>query len=137
NGFHLNGDYKKRGSSTFHYRPFTLEANMCAADALQEMLLQTEDSSLEFFPAIPDEWREKELSFENLRAENGLLVSAAMQKGIVTSITLKPQYSCKVTIKNFSALQSLEWNLPFETIDNGASALISLTGGKEHRLKHM
>ncbi|MEF9976232.1 MAG: hypothetical protein RR754_05660, partial [Oscillospiraceae bacterium] len=50
NGFHLNGDYKKRGSSTFHYRPFTLEANMCAADALQEMLLQTEDSILEFSP---------------------------------------------------------------------------------------
>ncbi|MEG1103252.1 MAG: glycoside hydrolase N-terminal domain-containing protein [Oscillospiraceae bacterium] len=137
NGFHLNGDYKKRGSSTFHYRPFTLEANMCAADALQEMLLQTEDSSLEFFPAIPDEWREKELSFENLRAENGLLVSAAMQKGIVTSITLKPQYSCTVTIKNFAALQSLEWNLPFETIDNGASALISLIGGKEYHLEHI
>ncbi|MEF9976231.1 MAG: hypothetical protein RR754_05655 [Oscillospiraceae bacterium] len=60
-----------------------------------------------------------------------------MQKGIVTSITLKPQYSCTVTIKNFAALQSLQWNLPFETIDNGASALISLIGGKEYHLEHI
>ncbi|MEG0692698.1 MAG: hypothetical protein RR444_06415, partial [Oscillospiraceae bacterium] len=56
NGFHLNGDYKKRGVSQFHYRPFTLEANMCAADSLQEMLLQTEDSTINLFPAIPEEW---------------------------------------------------------------------------------
>lgn len=54
NGFHLNGDYKNRGASMFHYRPFTLEANMYAADALQEMLLYSEDGTLQFFPAIPE-----------------------------------------------------------------------------------
>ena len=29
NGFHLNGDYKNRGYSSFHYRPFTLEKRKC------------------------------------------------------------------------------------------------------------
>ncbi|MEG1846956.1 MAG: hypothetical protein RRX92_03805 [Lachnospiraceae bacterium] len=128
NGFHLNGDYKNRGSSAFHYRPFTLEANMCAADALQEMLLQTENGTLKFFPAIPDEWLETELSFEDLRAEKGLLVSAVMKHGNVISITLKPQYSCKITIKDFHLLQNLSWNMPHSISSDGQSAVITLIG---------
>ena len=60
NGFHLNGDYKRRGYTTFHYRPFTLEANMYAADGLQEMLLQTRKGRIDLFPAVPESWKEKE-----------------------------------------------------------------------------
>lgn len=99
NGFHLNGDYKKRGTSTFHYRPFTLEANFCAADALQEMLLQSEKHKLFFFPAIPDEWMEERVSFENLRGENGLLVSAVLEGGIVTGIRMKAGCTGTVYLK--------------------------------------
>ena len=40
NGFHLNGDFKNYGYTTFHYRPFTLESSFGYCDALQEMLLQ-------------------------------------------------------------------------------------------------
>ena len=76
NGFHLNGDFKKRGYTTFHYRPFTLEANMYAADALQEMLFQMHNGEIEVFAAIPEVWKKKEISFENFRGEDGLLVSA-------------------------------------------------------------
>ena len=83
NGFHLNGDYRKRGTSWFHYRPFTLEANMCAADALQEMLVQTEDGYIRLFPAIPEEWRKKEIGFRNLRGENGLRISSVWKNGLV------------------------------------------------------
>lgn len=82
NGFHLNGDYKKRGTSWYHYRPFTLEGNMCAADAVQEMLMQTENGSLYLFPAVPDEWKKKRFSFTNLRAENGVSVSAVWDREI-------------------------------------------------------
>lgn len=98
NGFHLNGDYKKRGTSTFHYRPFTLEANFCAADALQEMLMQSEYNQIRLFPAIPDEWMEKTVSFEGLRAENGVLVSASMEKGELTSLTLHFTRDAAVTL---------------------------------------
>lgn len=76
NGFHLNGDYKKRGYSTFHYRPFTLEANMYAADALQEMLLQVQDEEMHVFPAIPEAWKTKKVSFQRFRGYGGIELSA-------------------------------------------------------------
>lgn len=109
NGFHLNGDYKKRGLCIWHYRPFTLEGNFGAADALQEMLLQREDNVLELFPAIPEEWLQETVAFTDLCAEKGLLVSAVMEKGKVTSVTLKPRYSGKVYIKwNEDNIQELD-----------------------------
>lgn len=84
NGFHLNGDYRHYGSSMIHYRPFTLEGNMEAAHALQEMLLQCKDGNIEAFPALPEEWRDQKVSFTNFRAEGGKLVTATYDKGIVT-----------------------------------------------------
>ncbi len=80
NGFHLNGDYKRRGVSVYHYRPFTLEANMSAVDSLQEMLLKTYDGVIEPFLAIPDEWYENGVSFENFRGEDGMYISADIEK---------------------------------------------------------
>lgn len=76
NGFHLNGDYKGRGYSTFHYRPFTLESNFYAADALQEMLFSMRDGTIEFFPAIPETWKQQGVSFHGFLGEGGLVVSA-------------------------------------------------------------
>lgn len=83
NGFHLNGDYKRRGYTTFHYRPFTLEANMFAADALQEMLFTMQEDSMHLFPAIPDDWKEQEITFTGFRGYHGIVVSAKWvpQKG--------------------------------------------------------
>ena len=89
NGFHLNGDYKRHGISQFHYRPFTLEGNMCAADALQEMLLQSENGIISLFPAIPEEWMEEKVSFRNFRGEGGILVSATLEKGQVSELSLE------------------------------------------------
>lgn len=80
NGFHLNGDFQKKGYSEFTYRPFTLEGNMFSADALQEMLFQMKDGKIRLFPAIPQEWKEKGVSFQNLRGENGLMCSARIEK---------------------------------------------------------
>lgn len=105
NGFHLNGDYLGRGSSSFHYRPFTLEGNMCAAAALQEMLLQCRNGVLKLFPAIPDEWKEKTISFTGFRAEGGVLVSARHTQGRVTALTLKG--SGPVRLRCAEALESL------------------------------
>lgn len=81
NGFHLNGDFKRRGHSAFHYKAFTLESNMYAADALQEMLLKVRNGKIELFPAVPEEWRSREIAFTNLRGEGGILVSARMCRG--------------------------------------------------------
>lgn len=107
NGFHLNGDYQKRGTSTFHYRPFTLEGNFGAADALQEMLLQSEENKLYLFPAVPEEWMEKTVAFENFRAENGLLVSAVLKNGKVVLLELKPEKSTRILLKKTQEMKEL------------------------------
>lgn len=80
NGFHLNGDYKHTGHSDFTYRPFTLEGNMFAADALQEMLFQMKNAEIALFPAIPTDWARRGVSFATLRGENGLLCSASLSE---------------------------------------------------------
>lgn len=72
NGFHCNGDYKDKLNCNWTYRPFTLEGNMCAADALQEMLLQDIDNKVVICPAVPDKWND--YSFK-LRSSNGVIVT--------------------------------------------------------------
>ena len=63
NGFHLNGDFRHYGYTQFHYRPFTLEGLFGFCDALHEMLRQDHNGCIELFPAIPEEWRNRTVSF--------------------------------------------------------------------------
>lgn len=102
NGFHLNGDYQEKGYSDFHYRPFTLEANMCAADALQEMLLYTEEDVIEPFPAVPEEWLQKRTAFDHLRGEGGMLVSAAVENGRLSKLVLHAPKECSRIIRGWT-----------------------------------
>lgn len=82
NGFHLNGDYHNLELSDFHYRPFTLEANMLAVQAVSEMLLYSQGGELEIFPAIPKDWNT--IGFSGLRGEYGLLISAEKEDHTIT-----------------------------------------------------
>ncbi|WP_313637189.1 hypothetical protein [Paenibacillus sp.] len=91
NGFHLNGDYKSTGLTQFHYRPFTLEGNMAAADALQEMLLQTNLGIIRLFPAIPSSWQKNGAEFQRFRGEMGVLVSAKIFAGKVEYVELQAE----------------------------------------------
>jgi alpha-L-fucosidase 2 len=83
NGFHLNGDYRKKGYSNFDYHPFTLEGNFLFQSAIEEMLLQERDGAVLLFPVLPSSW--KEASFRQLRSQNGLLVSASYKDGRVSA----------------------------------------------------
>ena len=100
NGFHLNGDYKEKGYSSFHYRRFTLEALFGFCDALQEMLLQEHQGYLHFFPAIPEEWKMKGAAFYQFRSYGGLLVSGKIKKGYLQEITLEVPKPMHIKIKN-------------------------------------
>ncbi len=113
NGFHRNGDFKNYGYSSLHYRPFTLESSFGYCDALHEMLMQDHQGFLELFPAIPDEWAPREISFENLRSVSGTLVSAATKHGVLQSVTLTANTARTLRIKNTFASK------PFATC-NGA-----------------
>ena len=100
NGFHLNGDFKNFGYTTFHYRPFTLESLFGYCDALQEMLLQDHQGYLDLFPAIPDAWKKQKVSFKNFRSYGGVLVNAELEKGVMKKISLSIHRKMNVKIKN-------------------------------------
>lgn len=123
NGFHLNGDFRKTGITSWHYRPFTLEGNMCAADAVQEMLLYSENGCIELFPAIPERFR-TDISFENFAAEKGVTVSAHMQDGVIRSLKLKAKYPCDVKIYNWSAVKHLKDTISGSVEELGDYAIV-------------
>lgn len=89
NSFHLNGDQSGKGFSKSTYRPFTLEGNCAFAAAVQDMLLQSQDGTIDVFPAVPDDWRD--VSFENLRAEGAILASAVRSDGRLQEIRLQAE----------------------------------------------
>jgi len=87
-------------------RPFTLEGNFAFAAAVQEMLLQSYDGVLRVFPAVPTDW--KDVSFENLRAEGAVLVSARMEQGRVVRISMTADKTGQRSSKS-GALKRSRW----------------------------
>ncbi len=96
NSFHCNGDQSGKGYSDFTYRPFTLEGNFAAGTAVQEMLLQSHNGLIKIFPCIPDNW--KDVSFHQLRAEGGFLVSAERKDGKVTKVIIQSDMGTECTV---------------------------------------
>lgn len=96
NGFHLNGDYRKRGLSWWNYRPFTLEANFAFVEGVNEMLLQSWRGVLRIFPAVPDDW--EAASFDQLRAEGSLTVSADRKGGQTHRVKIRAGEKCRVRL---------------------------------------
>jgi alpha-L-fucosidase 2 len=96
NGFHANGDQTGSGFSGFTYRPFTLEGNFLAMEAVHEMLLQSwsagpgsgSPGTIRLFPATP--WRWHTASFEDLRPEGGHKVSARRENNATTWFRIVP-----------------------------------------------
>jgi len=86
NGFHANGDQSGRGLSSMTYRPFTLEGNFLMMQAVHEMLLRSDGTTLTVFPATPTAWGD--VSFRTLRADGGWRVSAWRSKGAVDSVRI-------------------------------------------------
>jgi len=95
NGFHANGDQTKSGLSNFTYRPFTLEGNFAAAQAVHEMLLQSWGNVLRVFPAVPTSWAD--VSFRDLRAEGGFVVSAARKGGTTSEVSVRAASAASVS----------------------------------------
>lgn len=97
NGFHSNGDYRFKTSCTQRCRLFTLEANFLAMDAIQEMLLYSENNFIKVLPAIPVAW--KDVAFENLRAYGGLLVSLKLCNGKITYLKFTAEKDIHFTLE--------------------------------------
>ncbi|MBR4653345.1 MAG: hypothetical protein IKO72_08295 [Kiritimatiellae bacterium] len=76
NGFHLNAWHRERLRRLELKKPFTVEANVGIARAVQEMLLQSRPGEIRIFPALPRAWDGKEVSFRDLVVVGGHRVSA-------------------------------------------------------------
>lgn len=116
NGFHANGDQTKSGFSGFTYRPFTLEGNFLAMDAVHEMLLQSWNATpginapgiIRLFPATP--WRWHEASFDDLRAEGGHRVSARRESNATTWFRIIAGSAGPVRIRDNFGGRAPQWS---------------------------
>ena len=135
NGFHVNGDQTRSGFSGFTYRPFTLEGNFLAAQAVQEMLLQSWSPTpgkrnteiIRIFPAMP--WRWHSASFRDLRSEGGHRVSAVRENNATTWLQIVAGRDGVVRIRdNFEGRQPV-WNLG-KVKKTGSNYLATLSQGQ-------
>ncbi len=123
NGFHLNGDFKNYGYSTFHYRPFTLESLYAYCDAIHEMLMQDHMGYLHLFPATPIDWEDREISFKDLRTVGGALVSAKKKGNSVYGVKIKSKKDTIIRIKNVFAKGQIE------VVSNGQAVVVKEEDG--------
>jgi alpha-L-fucosidase 2 len=112
NGFHVNGDQIGAGLSHFRYRPFTLEGNFLAMDAVHEMLLQSWGGRLRVFPAVSETWAD--VSFENLRAQGGFQVSAQRKAGKTVHVSITATVDGPLRLKNPFGDDKFQANLPHD-----------------------
>jgi len=112
NGFHVNGDQIGAGLSRFRYRPFTLEGNFLAMEAVHEMLLQSWGGRVRIFPAVSAKWTE--VSFENLRAQGGFRVSAVRKGGKTVRVTIASAVDGPLRLINPFANDRFAASLPYE-----------------------
>lgn len=127
NGFHANGDQTRSGFSDFTYRPFTLEGNFLAMEAVHEMLLQSwspmagqvqvanatqtrplPSGIIRLFAAMP--WRWHEASFNNLRAEGSHRVSARRENNATTWFRIEAGSDGVVRVRDNFGGREPQWS---------------------------
>ncbi len=117
NGFHVNGDQTRSGFSSFTYRPFTLEGNFLAVNAVHEMVLQSwsptpgvrDTEVIRVFPAMP--WRWHEASFDDLRTEGGHRVSAKWANNATVQFSLTAGRDGAVRIRDDFGGRTPSWSV--------------------------
>ncbi|MHA4810933.1 alpha-L-fucosidase [Flavitalea flava] len=117
NGFHANGDQTRSGYSDMTYRPFTLEGNFLASQAVHEMLLQSWSATpgeintgiIRIFPATPQKWAD--VSFHDLRAEGGYKVSAVRKNKMTTWFSIEAGKNGTLRIKDNFEGRIPQWNV--------------------------
>jgi alpha-L-fucosidase 2 len=118
NGFHVNGPQKRKELSEYNnMRAFTLEGNFAAAQAVHEMLLQSWGNIVRIFPATPEEW--KDVSFSQLRAEGGFIVSAERKEGKTVRVTIEATVDQLLRLRNPFGKEEYESDTELKRQNNG------------------
>ena len=129
NGFHANGDQLGAGLSNFRYRPFTLEGNFLAMEAVHEMLLQSWGGRVRVFAATPGAW--SDVAFRDLRAEGGFRVSAARTRSRTRAVRILATVDAELRLRDpFPEARrgEVEWSLPVRR--DGEDLLVDLAAGQ-------
>ncbi len=108
NGLHVNGDRSGEGLSDFTYDPFTLEGNMLAMEAVHEMLLQSFGGTVRVFPAVSRVW--SDVSFEDLHAEGGFVVSARRVDGATRRVVVRSEHAGRLRLRDPFGGGAVNWN---------------------------
>jgi alpha-L-fucosidase 2 len=108
NGFHVNGDQIGAGLSSFRYRPFTLEGNFLAMEAVHEMLLQSWGNRIRIFPAVSKRW--PTAAFDRLRGEGAFIVSARREKGATVWVRVTAGRDGMLRLRDPFGGAKVEWN---------------------------
>ena len=97
NTYNLNLDWERNGISI---QPDTLcvDGNLGAVDSLNQMLVQSWGGRIRVFPACPSHWRE--VRFDNLRCEGGVVISAVRSKGQTLGVRLESASGVQVRLSN-------------------------------------
>jgi alpha-L-fucosidase 2 len=117
------------------YRPFTLEGNFIAMQAVHEMLLQSwsptpgkrDTEIIRLFPATA--WRWHDASFTDLRAEGGHKVSARRENNATTWFRILAGKNGVLRIRDNFDGRNPEWNVP-NVKKVGQNFEISVTAGQ-------
>jgi alpha-L-fucosidase 2 len=117
NGFHVNGPQTRKELSDYNtMRAFTLEGNFAASQAVHEMLLQSWGNLVRIFPATPAGWTD--VSFSQLRAEGGFMVSAERKDGKTVRVTITATVDQTLRLRNPFDQQEYESNIAMERKGN-------------------
>lgn len=80
--------------------PFQIDGNFGCTAGIAEMLLQSHDGAIHFLPALPDEWKNGEIT--GIRTPGGFEVSFAWENAQVTRIEIKSALggNCRIRVPN-------------------------------------
>lgn len=97
-------DYKKNmvGSINLLWKDFYqcgLETTSLVSLALTEMMLQSNEGKIRLFPAVPEEWKNKDLAFK-LLARGGFLVMASWNNGAVDRVGVASRLGGECVVQN-------------------------------------